>query len=97
MAILMMRVEILKAKNHLQDVFLTRENILKCRFDNETNQIDALLSFNEERCYISVHSNKEEEMNLRGRYERDSLKMDVDTEIPNCILRFGTRGTSLQN
>ena len=36
-------------------------------------------------------------MNLRGRYERDSLKMEVDTEIPNCILRFGTRGTSLQN
>ena len=97
MAILMMRLEVLKAKNHLQDVFVTRENIVQCRFDKETNQIDALLSFNEEKCYISVYSNKEESMDLRGRFERESLKMEVPADTINCTLRFGTQGTSSQN
>ncbi len=73
---------------------VTRENFIKCRFDKDTNQIDAVLSFNEERCYMSIHSNKEEEMNLRGRFERETLKLEVSSETPNCLLRFGTEGTA---
>ena len=39
---------------------------------------------------MSVHSNKSEDMHLRTRYERNTLKLNVDESVPNCTLRFGT-------
>lgn len=90
--ILKMRFKNLIINNKIQNVKLFSENIIKCAFNTSYGGIDAILSFNKEKCYIGVGSreminNKYTHRLLKGDDNLFSLNKDG---MNNCADRFGT-------
>lgn len=95
---LLNRLRELVVENKLQDVKIFKENIRKCQLNRETFQIDAVLSFNGETCFIGAKRNsKSHQVTLVN--QRESFAYGEENTF-NCSDRFGTvelSMTSLSN
>lgn len=90
--ILLNRFQNLVIENKIQNVKIFQENIIKCNYVSENNRIDAVLSFNDELCFIGVESQKVNNVTkLSVLHERDEHLFTLNrNQLSNCAYRLGT-------
>lgn len=90
--ILLNRIRNLVLENQIQNIKVFQENIKNCNYVKNDNRIDAILSFNDEECFIGIDSQTE---NNVAKYnimtENDEHHFSLTREnLTNCAYRMGT-------
>lgn len=75
--------------NQMQNVLVFEENVSDCNERISEKIIDAILVFNEEKCYISIKSEELENVKVLGTVQARDFSLD-NKGIQNCLNRFGT-------
>eukprot|EP00178_Gracilaria_changii_P025512 TRINITY_DN78594_c0_g1_i1.p1 TRINITY_DN78594_c0_g1~~TRINITY_DN78594_c0_g1_i1.p1 ORF type:complete len:160 (-),score=12.55 TRINITY_DN78594_c0_g1_i1:31-510(-) len=89
------RIKHLVAHNLMQDVHVTRQNISTCSFvGGEYNRFDAIMSFNGEKCTLSlthVQNNGEDQIGIINENVRGDFSLTTTNETHSCFYRLATR------
>lgn len=90
--ILLNRIRNLVIENQIQNIRVFTENIINCNYVKTDNRIDAILSFNDEECFIGIDSQTENNVVKYSIMNDDSKHhFSLDTEnTGNCAFRMGT-------
>lgn len=75
--------------NQMQDVKVFEENVSDCNERISEQIIDAILVFNEEKCYISIKSEENDKHKVLGTVQAKDFSLE-NKGIQNCLSRFGT-------
>lgn len=90
--ILQNRLRKLMIHNKIQNIKVFRENIIKCNYVENDNRIDAILSFNDEQCFMGVElltENNVQNLHVLHQHEVEGFSLD-NSNIANCAYRMGT-------
>lgn len=75
--------------NQMQDVNIFEENVSDCNDRIGEQIIDAILVFNEEKCFLSIRSEENDKHKVLGNNQAKDFSLE-NHGIQNCLSRFGT-------
>lgn len=90
--ILLNRIRNLVVENKIQNIKVFQENIINCNYVKNDNRIDAVLSFNEEECFLGIDAqtqNNVTQYNILTENDEHNFTLEKEN-IVNCAYRMGT-------